>query len=59
MDQNIGRIRKQLKDIGLDKNTVIMFLSDNGASSESIKGPGFTPEILEANKKTGKRPYLV
>ena len=56
MDQNIGRILKELKAIGQDKNTVIMFLSDNGASSESIKGPGFTPEILAANSKPASDP---
>lgn len=56
MDQNIGRIRQALKDMGEDKNTVIMFLSDNGASSETIKGKGFTPEILEANLKPASDP---
>jgi arylsulfatase A-like enzyme len=56
MDQNIGRIRKKLKELGEDKNTVIMFLSDNGASNESIKGPGFTPEVLAANYKPASDP---
>lgn len=56
MDQNIGRIRQKLKDLGQDKNTVIMFLSDNGASSEVIKGPGFTPEVLAASNKPASDP---
>lgn len=56
MDQNIGRIKQKLKDLGEDKNTVIMFLSDNGASNESIKGPGFTPAVLEASKKPASDP---
>jgi arylsulfatase A-like enzyme len=56
MDQNIGRIRAKLKELGEDKNTVIMFLSDNGASNESIKGPGFTPAVLEASKKPASDP---
>ncbi len=56
MDQNIGRIRAELKKIHQDKNTIIMFLSDNGASSESIKGAGFRPEILEANNKPASDP---
>jgi arylsulfatase len=56
MDQNIGRIRAELKKLNQDKNTVIMFLSDNGASSESIKGPGFTPEVLAANNKPASDP---
>ncbi|OCX53550.1 sulfatase [Mucilaginibacter sp. PPCGB 2223] len=56
MDQNIGRIRAKLKQLHQDKNTVIMFLSDNGASSESIKGNGFTPEVLAANNKPASDP---
>lgn len=56
MDQNIGKIRAKLKELGEDKNTVIMFLSDNGGSSESIKGNGFTPEVLEASKKPSSDP---
>jgi len=56
MDQNIGRIRAELKKLHQDKNTVIMFLSDNGASSESIKGPGFTPEVQAANSKPASDP---
>jgi len=31
MDQSIGRIRKTLKELKKDKNTLIIFLSDNGA----------------------------
>lgn len=56
MDQNIGRIRQALKETGQDQNTVIMFLSDNGASSESIKGSGFTPEMIAANLKPASDP---
>ncbi|MEO6523384.1 MAG: arylsulfatase [Mucilaginibacter sp.] len=56
MDQNIGKIRARLKQLHQDKNTIIMFLSDNGASSESIKGPGFTPEVLAANNKPASDP---
>jgi len=56
MDQNIGRIRKKLKELGEEENTVIMFLSDNGASNETITGPGFTPEVLAANNKPASDP---
>jgi len=56
MDQNIGKIRQKLKELGEEQNTVIMFLSDNGASSESIKGNGFTPEVLAASKKQSSDP---
>jgi arylsulfatase A-like enzyme len=56
MDQNIGRIRQALKETGQDQNTVVIFLSDNGASSESVKGNGFTPEMIAANLKPASDP---
>jgi len=56
MDQNIGRIRQALKETGVDKNTLIMFLSDNGASSEYTTNPGFLPNIREAAKKPASDP---
>jgi arylsulfatase len=37
MDQNIGRILKALKETGREENTVIMFLSDNGATERYPK----------------------
>ncbi|RYE03981.1 MAG: arylsulfatase, partial [Sphingobacteriaceae bacterium] len=43
MDQGIGRIIKALKQSGKLDNTLIIFLSDNGASAENCAayGPGF------------------
>ncbi|ARK11677.1 arylsulfatase [Fibrella sp. ES10-3-2-2] len=43
MDQGIGRMIKALRETGQLDNTLILFLSDNGASSESSAGygPGF------------------
>ena len=41
MDIEIGRIVKQLKEMGAYENTLIMFASDNGASAEQIiRGDG-------------------
>jgi arylsulfatase len=37
MDQNIGKLLAKLKEIGKDENTLIMFVSDNGASSEMVR----------------------
>ncbi|REH00489.1 arylsulfatase [Flavobacterium aquicola] len=31
MDQNVGRVLKKLKDLKKDQNTIIVFISDNGA----------------------------
>lgn len=36
MDANIGRLMNHLKKIGQFKNTVILFLSDNGAAAEDF-----------------------
>ncbi|HYH56955.1 MAG TPA: arylsulfatase, partial [Anseongella sp.] len=43
MDQGIGRILETLKETGELENTLIIFLSDNGASPENSMryGPGF------------------
>jgi arylsulfatase A-like enzyme len=43
MDQGIGRIIKALEETGKLDNTLIVFLSDNGASPEvpSVWGPGY------------------
>ncbi len=50
MDQNIGRILDKLRQRGEDKNTVILFLSDNGASHETIESNSFLPGIVERSK---------
>lgn len=43
MDQGIGRMLKALRETGQLENTLILFLSDNGASPENCAayGPGF------------------
>lgn len=38
MDQNIGRLMQTLKDTGVDDNTVVFFLSDNGGCAEEPGG---------------------
>ncbi len=38
MDQNIGRILAALKETGQDKNTLLLFLSDNGGCAEEPGG---------------------
>lgn len=45
IDTEVGRIINQLKAMGEDKNTLILFLSDNGASAEQIiRGNGHNRE---------------
>jgi arylsulfatase A-like enzyme len=38
MDQNIGKVLQTLKDLGIEENTVVMFLSDNGGCTEEPGG---------------------
>jgi len=40
MDQGIGKILDKLSDMGEDKNTLIIFISDNGGCHERIKNRG-------------------
>ena len=37
IDQNIGRLLAKLKELGKDKNTMIIFTSDNGASPGELE----------------------
>lgn len=44
MDIEIGRVLKQIEVMGASDNTIIMFLTDNGASAEQIiRGDGHDP----------------
>jgi arylsulfatase len=44
MDQEIGRVLQQVRDMGAWENTVIFFLSDNGASAEiMVRDDGHNP----------------
>jgi len=39
MDQGIGRILKKLNDAGLSENTLVIFMSDNGANKTGNNSP--------------------
>ena len=44
MDREIGRVLAQLRSTGALENTLVMFLSDNGASAEMmVRGDGHDP----------------
>jgi arylsulfatase A-like enzyme len=46
IDLEVGRIMDQLKAMGEDKNTLVLFLSDNGASAEQIiRGNGHSRDV--------------
>jgi len=45
MDREIGRVLDQLRAMGAFENTLILFLSDNGASAEMmVRGDGHNPD---------------
>ena len=49
VDQNIGKLKKALKENGQFENTLILFMSDNGASAEGpVLGRG---NILDPKKR--------
>ncbi|MEX2428821.1 MAG: arylsulfatase [Bacteroidales bacterium] len=41
MDSDIGKINTKLEELGIDKNTLIIFASDNGPHSEGENDPTF------------------
>src|SRR5690606_30092683 len=58
MDDGIGRLVHQLEEKGALDNTLIVFLSDNGACAESVERRG----LNDATKRIGERgsyvPYV-
>ena len=45
IDESVGKIRKKLKDLGLDEHTIILFSSDNGPHQEG----GHQMEFFDSN----------
>ena len=39
MDENVGKVLDQLKELGLDENTIVVFTSDNGGLSTAEGSP--------------------
>lgn len=53
MDEGIGRIIKTLKESGLDRNTIVIFCSDNGAAKYGSNGVlrGFKGGVYEGGHR--------
>ncbi len=63
MDQSIGRVLGTLQRLGIDDNTLILFLSDNGGCAEFMAEDGwakFMPDVHNDGRKIemGNRPSL-
>jgi len=41
MDRDVGKLLQKLKDLGIDKNTLVIFTSDNGPHKEGGVNPAF------------------
>jgi arylsulfatase A-like enzyme len=53
MDQQIGLVLAQLRDMNVLDNTLVIFASDNGASAEMmIRGEGHDPTAAPGSRKT-------
>jgi uncharacterized sulfatase len=47
LDGDVGRLLDKLKELGLDRNTLVLFSSDNGPHKEG--GRGYDPDFFDAN----------
>ncbi|TWU47313.1 Arylsulfatase [Rubripirellula tenax] len=53
MDHEIGRILEQVDAMGATDNTMVIFLSDNGASAElMVRGDGHDPQAANGSAET-------
>ena len=53
MDQGIGRVLDAVRKLGAESNTLVLFLSDNGASAEvMVRGDGHDPSAPPGSAKT-------
>lgn len=50
MDACIGEIMSKLKQLGKDKNTIVLFASDNGGSADEVKS---LPTVIQKNGTPG------
>jgi arylsulfatase A-like enzyme len=57
-DESLGRIRAKLEELGLEKNTIVIFTSDNGGMSASngYKGINHPREALNAKFASSNLP---
>mgnify|MGYP000270533193 FL=1 len=60
LDANIGRLREKLDELGLRRNTIVIFASDQGMRDRGAP-PGEGPFILGSNASDGKQyvPFMV
>lgn len=47
LDAQVGDVLQLLKDLKIDKNTIVVFTSDNGPSNESYLREDYSPEFFQ------------
>tara|TARA_R110002072_G_scaffold222711_1_gene379821 strand:- start:13383 stop:15134 length:1752 start_codon:yes stop_codon:yes gene_type:complete len=57
MDQAIGRVLNQVREMGAEENTLVVFLSDNGGSPSDVTTAEQTPAGLLGPSGAGKDGY--
>lgn len=55
LDQNTGKMLRKLKEKGIEENTLVLFLADNGGCAEEI-GPRWNQQFIPKATRDG-RPY--
>ncbi|WP_111709595.1 sulfatase-like hydrolase/transferase [Lutibacter citreus] len=60
LDENIGKLQQKLQDLGLEENTLIYFLSDNGGAANNTSSGGVL-KGWKGNKFEGghRVPFIV
>lgn len=52
IDENIGRLRSKLRELGIERNTILIFMTDNGTSAGcSLDRDGFVREGYNAGMR--------
>ncbi|MDE2697803.1 MAG: arylsulfatase [Gemmatimonadota bacterium] len=57
VDQNVGRLQAKLRELGIEENTLVLFLSDNGASDEDRTSTPDIPPGPAASYRTVDLPW--
>ncbi len=57
VDQNVGRLQAKLRELGIEENTLVLFLSDNGASDEDRTSTPDIPPGPVASYRTVDLPW--
>ncbi len=55
LDNNIGRLMAELNQLGIEDNTLIWFLSDNGPIGNPVNMPHLTKDEMDRRNPTGMR----